>query len=286
MPYIAKAHIAAPMPMRASLLVLAGALVLAGCTSPPASQTSGGAPPLLAFTSAEYSFTGPATAAPGWTSVSLRNSGQQLHHIQMMSVGTHTMDEVRTALMAEGEPPSWLVGVGGPNAVSPGSTERVVMDLKAGNHVLVCFIPGPDGRPHVAHGMMAMLKVEGAPNGAAPPTADATLDLMEFSFRSDKPLTAGTHTVKIRNIGGLPHEAPLIKLNDNASAMQFIGAFGPNATGPPPGRGAGGFGTLQTGTEAYAILTLSKGKYAYICFEQAGGKPHFAQGMISEFTVA
>lgn len=275
----------APLPL---VLALAGAVLVAGCTMPSLDGASGGAGarPMLAFTATEYNFTGPATAAPGWTTVELRNSGQQLHHMQMVNVGEHTMQEVMAAMQAQGPPPSWARFVGGPNAVSPGATVRVVMDLQAGNHVMVCFIPGPDGVPHVEHGMMAMLRVEGAPNGASPPAADATLDMTDYRFQASKPLAAGTHTVKVVNRGAEPHEAPLIKLEGNATWQQFTAAFGPNATGPPPGRGAGGYGTLPPGGEAYAIVTLSPGRYAWLCFESNAQGPHFMQGMAHEFTVA
>lgn len=285
--------------MRALLLLLAAGLVLAGCTStppptsppgsPPAgTPPAGAAPPTITFTASEYNFTGPATAAPGWTTVALRNTGQQLHHMQMIHIGNHSMQEAMGAMMDPNatHPPSWMRNAGGPNAAHPGSTERVVMELQPGTYMMMCFIPGPDGMPHFLHGMTGQFTVQGAPNGASPPAADVTLTLNDFSFTSSTPLTAGTHTVRVTNAGHELHEAPLIRLEGNASAMDFVAAFGPNATGPPPGRGAGGVGTIPPGGTTYAVLTLTPGRYAWLCFEETDDAPHFARGMVHEFTVA
>lgn len=284
--------------MRAPLLVLAlaGAVVLSGCTSttpgttpPGTTPPAGGAPPTLAFTASEYNFTGPATAAPGWTTFELRNTGQQLHHMQLFGIGTRTMAEFQSAMMAammaHGAPPSWMTHAGGPNAVSPGATQTAVVNLQAGTYVLVCFIPGPDGVPHVEKGMMRELKVSGAANGATPPVAEATISLKDFMFAPVPTLTAGRHVLKFTNPGAEPHEAALIKLRGNATWQDFVGAFGPNATGPPPGSGEGGITAIDPGMEQYASVVLSAGRYVWLCFE-GDEAPHFTKGMVAEFTVA
>jgi hypothetical protein len=100
---------------------------------------------------------------------------------------------------------------------------------------------------------------------------------------------AGTHVVRVENTGAQPHELAVIELFGNATAMDFVSAFEPNATGPPPGQGAGGLTFLAPGQGALVELTFDAGKrYAYICFfgDEESGKPHFLLGMTEEFTVA
>jgi hypothetical protein len=87
----------------------------------------------------------------------------------------------------------------------------------------------------------------------------------------------------------LKHEVTLIELVGNATAMDFVNFFDPNAThdGPPPGLGAGGAAYVGVGESQLIELTFESGKtYAFLCFFENEMGPHFAQGMVHEFSVA
>jgi hypothetical protein len=43
---------------------------------------------------------------------------------------------------------------GGPNPREIGDTSSSTVALEPGNYALLCFVPGPDGIPHVAKGMV------------------------------------------------------------------------------------------------------------------------------------
>jgi hypothetical protein len=332
------------MAARALILLAISALVLAGCTTTPpgtgdgvgnntggttpgGSNTGTGTRAALTFVATEYNFSGPATAAPGWADITLRNSGQMPHHAEFFFIGNHTLAELQTIIAAEmggeaggnmsqgngsmiqgngtamtgnetgndgmmegddhGGMPSWLVAMGGPNAIDLGTTATATVELKAGNYAIVCFIPGPDGWPHVAHGMAKLLTVTGTPTNGPAPAADVQLVLSDFKFvQTPAAPAAGRHTVHVTSSSarGDHHEAQLIKLRGNATVMEFINSTSGPITGSLPAQLVCGMAGLGEGGEGWFTADLSAGRYAYLCFE--GNPPHFTKGMIQEFTVA
>ena len=73
--------------------------------------------------------------------------------------------------------------VGGPGGTGAKQTATVILNLEAGNYVLVCIIPDADGVPHMAKGMALPITVAAATGEAAPaPVEDATLSWPSSSF--------------------------------------------------------------------------------------------------------
>jgi hypothetical protein len=191
--------------------------------------------------------------------------------------------------MAEQEEPSWVHWAGGIGPFSPGTHGDGYVTLEPGTYVLLCFVPDAQGVPHFAHGMMKALTVR-APSGAAPsePAADLVLAEKDFSFALDHAPAAGPQTWRVENQGAQVHEAILAKLQPGATGQQFAAAFGPNATGPPPGSFVGGFSEQEPGMHGLFTVDLAAGRYVLLCFvtDPASGAPHFTLGMMREFTVA
>ena len=79
----------------------------------------------------------------------------------------------------------------------------------------------------------------------------------------------------------------MIRLNPGASVEEFLDAFEPG-TPPetPPGQGRSGFPALKSGGED-ATTDFTPGNYALVRFveDPNTGAPHFALGMIREFSV-
>lgn len=119
------------------------------------------------------------------------------------------------------------------------------------------------------------------------PKAGVTITLADFRFTQSQPITAGSHTIEVINHGTQPHEVVLLKLDPGATAKDFGAAFEPGATMPPPGKPVGGIVGLETGEHAFFTAQFEPGRYGLIFFfpDPATGKPYFAQGMASEFTV-
>lgn len=263
------------------------------CPTPEADNTE--APdvlgyPQLVFTVKEpqgddecFGFVGPDNATAGWTAITVRDNGMSPHIAPLFFIGNHTLDDVKAAFADENQP-EWLVPVGGVGFVTPFSSGTVLVNLEAGNYLMICFFEG-----HFMQGMYRMLTVTGeAANDTAAPEANGTIELRDFNFTVSE-LSPGLQIVKVVNNGTQPHEAPLIKLADNTTAEEFLAALeNPNATAPPPGTGVGGLNTLAPGASAYAILDLTEGNYALVCFveDPATHQPHVALGMLGEFSVA
>lgn len=117
---------------------------------------------------------------------------------------------------------------------------------------------------------------------AAPPT-QLTVTTTDFDFSTDKEsVPAGWVEITQVNEGEEPHEIQLFKLNEGATAEDFVKAEGPEVKelGVEAG-GTGGSAGIEAGEEQTAILNLEEGNYAFICFVQG----HHQKGMVAEFEV-
>lgn len=133
----------------------------------------------------DFDFAMPETVPAGPAVWKVSNDGMQPHHVVLFGVpdGT-TEDEFMTALMAEmGPPPDAaspeamdgmdmaspapgglnpedVTEAGGTMIVSAGLATWVELDLAPGTYVAVCFLPTPDGTPHVMLGMVQLFTAE------------------------------------------------------------------------------------------------------------------------------
>jgi uncharacterized cupredoxin-like copper-binding protein len=281
---------------RASVPTVAGLIILlASCSSgraaTPSPTTSGGGGSVVHVSAMDDMFHGPTTISPGMTTIQIDNAGPSVHHVQLLRLHDGVTPEQATAAAQSPDLGALLAlvdPVGGPGAVPAGGTQAVTLDLAAGTYLEVCFIPGDDGIPHVAKGMVSTLTVTGTPTKTPPPIAAHTATLHDFRFDLPDPF-AGSGTLAVTNDGPQPHELAIVKLEDGKTAAD-IGAFfaNPDASGPPPYTDAGGMAALAPGQTGYLDLHLQPGNYAAICFvpDSATGKPHAMLGMVSAFTVS
>lgn len=154
---------------------------------------------------------------------------------------------------------------------------------------MLCFIPDANGVPHAALGMATPLTVTEATGPlAAEPPIDLELDMVDFGFDLSASIASGSQTIGVTNNGEQEHEAFLVQLAPGATAMDFLAAFELGAPpGPPPGLALGGFQAIDPGGRGTFTVDFAPGNYALICFvgDPETGAPHFALGMLEEFTV-
>ena len=244
----------------------------------------------VVFVAHDYGFAGPDRIPAGVTTIQVVNKGEDLHHIQLLKLlQEKTPEDFRAALTADpARLPNWIKFVGGPNAVLPGSESVATMNLEEGQYLLTCIIPNKDGVPHMVLGMQKPLSVKGGkPTLVSEPKAGVTITLSDFRFTQSRPIKAGSHTIQVMNHGTMPHEVVLLKLEPGATAKDVGEAFEPGGSGVPPGKPIGGVVGLESGGHAFFTAQFEPGRYGLICFfpDPVTGKPHFAQGMTSEFTV-
>ena len=176
---------------------------------------------------------------------------------------------------------------GGAAPVDPAGEQSVTMELKPGLYVLICFVPGADGVPHLAKGMIAPLEVvAGASNSAQAPAPDHEVKLVNFSFVLPQAIKSGAQTWKITNEGTQPHEFNVIKLAEGV-AMTDVMHWMHEPSGPPPFSNAGGLQGINPSASGYLHLNLTPGAYVAICHipDADSGQEHAALGMIMPFTV-
>lgn len=233
-----------------------------------------------------FDFGGPDTLPAGLTTFHLVNKGAQPHHLWLIRLDEgKTLQDALNALKAGG-PVAWAHDAGGPNAAMPGGNDSATLVLQPGHYVAVCFVPGPDGVPHVMKGMLKELVVTGSRATATLPPADVTITLSDYAFTPSTPLTAGHHVVLVRNVARQTHELVLVKLAPGKTARDFV-AWVEKPVGPPAGELLGGVSGIAPGTKNTFATDLVPGTYAFICFvpDAKDGKPHLAHGMMTQFEV-
>jgi hypothetical protein len=246
---------------------------------------------VVTVTAKEYSFDAPAEIPAGLTTIRLVTEGKELHHATLVKLEDgKTFDDFKQAIQKQGPPPAWMVMTGGPNPPRPGGVSEETQMLEPGNYVIVCFVPSPDGMPHVAKGMMRPLTVVPSTahnvSTAATPVPDITMKLVDYGFEPSKPLTAGKHLIKIENDGSQDHELVLVRLAPGKTA-QDVAAWVEKMDGPPPGEPLGGIASIHPGGYGFITADLTPGDYGLLCFvpDAKDGKPHVMHGMVKQFSV-
>jgi hypothetical protein len=276
------------MRIRAVLSFGAAGLALAACArrdAPPA-----GEPNVVTVVATDFAFGVPETIPAGLTTLHLVNQGQEPHHAVLIQLAQgKTLADFQAQSM-EDTLPEWMVFPGSPGAVSPGDTSTTTAELEPGQYVLACFIPSPDGQPHIAKGMVRPFVVAGASpaTAAAEPQSDVTVTLSDYAFAFSTPLTAGAHTIRVENAGPQVHEITFERLAEGKTMQDYVAWGQGGGKGPPPSTPAGGLIGPTKGRHAFLSINLEPGMYLVLCYvpDQKDGKPHIMHGMIQEITVS
>lgn len=265
------------------------ALAVASCQKKPAADSiATAAPPApqeITVHAKDFAFDAADTVEAGLTTIHFINDGPGLHHAQLLRIdSSKTFTDAVAAIPQQVNFPSWLVAVGGPNAVAAGDTTAVTQELAPGNYMWICFVDVPAGSPHYKKGMERALTVVPASHAqAAPPAADINVTLRSYAFDLSTPLTAGKHTFKVMtaDTSSQSHELVMIQLAPGKTANDVL-AWLQKPEGPPPGRPVGGVADLTRSLPVYFTTDVAPGDYLLICFDPdfTDGKPHFMHGMM------
>ncbi len=286
---------------RGAVVALIAALVVACEREPSIAEITIGAE--------DFAFALPDTIVGGLVQFDLVNYGQEDHHAQFLRLNdgvSRAQFDSLFAVVMEAVPTEGDVAflrlfeiatvAGGPAVISPGGRTDVAMELAAGEYIILCFIPSPDGVPHLAKGMTRWLTVT-APTDAAPepPVAAGRVDMVDFAFAELPAMDSGRVVLQVTNSGAEPHEMAVLRL-EGAPLEQVLQMFtepppsgGAPPPGPPPFRFMGGLQAIMPGQRAWVTLDLPPGDYALICFIPSpanDGQPHAALGMVRAFTIS
>lgn len=263
------------------------ALTLTACARPGAAPTG---PNVVTIVATDYAFGAPDTIPAGLTTLRMLNQGKEAHQAVLMGAADKTWDEVRTALMTPGPIPAWVTFPPGAGVVIGGDSSNATSQLEPGIYYLVCFIPSADGTPHVAKGMVRRLVVTApatARASAPEPVADVVVTLQDYGFTWSKPLTAGTHTIRVENAGPQVHEIGIEQLAPGKSIADWQQWLAKGMPGVGPAKPLGGITGPNVGKVGWFTITIPPGKYILACYvpDVHDGKPHVVHGMVQEITV-
>jgi hypothetical protein len=268
---------------------MAAALGLAGTAYLGVASGPGlGYPPAVTITAHDYSYDPIPDIPAGVVEIQLHNAGKDIHHAIFFKLAPgKTGADLAAALKNPGPPPAWAEMVVGPNAPAPGEFSNVIVDLKPGNYVAMCFVESNGGIPHFVKGMVRDFKVVDMGNKATMPAFDTHLELYDYNFKFSKPVTAGAHTFHVMNSATQPHEVELFKLAPGKTVAELTTWMMGPMTSEPPGIPMGGIVGLPPHSTAQFHADIPAGEWALMCFlpDPKDGKPHFMHGMEMQFSV-
>ena len=107
----------------------------------------------------DYSFTLSKPITRGAHTIRVENTAAQPHEVELVKLapGKTLQDLMAWIREPQGPPPGSAIG--GIAGMGRGVVQSFSYDFAPGEYGLICFIPGPDGRPHFLHGMMRQFTV-------------------------------------------------------------------------------------------------------------------------------
>lgn len=284
--------------------------LLSACTAnnEASRQTvSSAAPNVVDLSIDGHTFRAPDSVEAGWTTFQFANNGDDVHyaHIVRLESG-RTAEELLNAyaeaIRTSAPRPTWLTRFGGPGGTAPADTSNVTEYIEPGRYVWLCPIEDNAGTPHFSKGEFATFVVPDRNSGtavaAAAPTATTTILLKDYSFAVDSTLTAGHHTVRVRNIGAQGHDLVMMKLAPGKTAEDLARSLNPERARRPDQKDqpaepletlaslAGGIATIRSEMEVFFTTTLTPGEYVLVCMTTApDGRSHIEHGMIQQIRI-
>lgn len=261
-------------------------------TRPMASGVHSASLPMITVTAYDDFFVMPKTMAAGLTDVTLVNAGAQPHQAAIGRVKPGvTVDQVLAAAKRGSSAEAYLFSVldfvGGPNAIAPHAQQGTILNLRPGHYVALCFVPGPDGRPHYQMGMITPFTVTTASGQPSPgePSADVDVRLVSFGFAMPATFRKGD-LVEVVNQSHEVHEMVIVQPAPGKTAQDIL-AWAKHPALPFPFVFKGGMAELAPGATGWLRLSRDPGQYLALCFvtDPATGKPHFMLGMIAPLSV-
>jgi hypothetical protein len=273
--------------IRRWLVIVSGVALLSGatltaCGDDSGSSSGGGSSAsdnAVTITASEYKFDVSGDITGGFAQVTFKNDGKEPHILVPLKLQAgKTAADALPLLEAEGQPdPEQIAAVfdgdpttsfyGAPGLLEPGGSETTIADLPAGNYVLACFLPTPDGKLHASLGMAKDFTV-GAGDNSTAPESKGTIEITSDKITAPDGVTSGTYAVT--NSGEDPSDFNVLGPTDAtpADVDAAIGAyFGAIGTGDVPDFKlpapliAGFSETMPVGATGYIVIDPAKGRY-------------------------
>jgi hypothetical protein len=180
-----------------------------------------------------------------------------------------------------------------PFLAGPESSSTTISQLDAGRYGLICFFAAPDGKPHVAHGMVNLLTVSKAKSALTPPTdnvVDVTTSDSGIALPNGTLPTSGWAKVTTTAASD-PRDLTLARYASETTtfdeANTYVDDFistGKEPAGAAPITVVGNVGSFTTGPVSYLKLDLTPGKY--VAVSDTDSDDNGSAQLHQDFTVA
>jgi hypothetical protein len=156
---------------------------------------------------------------------------------------------------------------GAPDILGPGEKTTVITKLPAGHYAMLCFIPAPDGAPHVAHGMVKTFDISSSKSSLTPPTDGlVAVTITDDAITLPASGMPAHGWAKVTNNATEPRSLDVARFLGNATfeeANNYFNEFFNSGTlpaGDPPAAIQGGAQSMPPGGTAYVQLDLKAGR--------------------------
>lgn len=269
------------------LFALSLALAACGQSTPPPS-TDPAVTPEISTTASASGLTALPELPAGPVAITLKNTDSQPHALlvgRLRAGATRAQVEAALAAGDFAAVDKLVESAGGVNQVAPGSSARVVLDLKPGSYLLA-DATSENAPPAIRQSFTVRER-----RGAAPPEPafDVKATAVDFGFTLPASVPSGEHVWQFVNAGAETHELDVLKLHDGVTLDQLKAFLNdPNADfSKAPADFVAQVPEVSQGYREFVKLSLTAGNYAAVCFvETDTHQPHFDLGMLTAFSVA
>jgi hypothetical protein len=239
----------------ASLVGIAGLVFAAvGCGGKAAE------PNVVEMTAAEYAFAMPERIEGGVVTMEFANEGREHHEYAFWRLRRNlTAAELKAAFLRRREEPRNLVeGIESVPTLSPGQSISITRTLRPGKYAVLCRVAAPDGRPHIAHGMVRTFTITGRSKDELP-EPDAVVTATDEGIRVPR-LEAGRRTIELRNeardFGGFY----LLDLRSGKTLEDVSSWVASGFKGEAPATLLGAMYSIPRGSSVFLTIELEAGK--------------------------
>ncbi|HEX5498127.1 MAG TPA: hypothetical protein VFX03_02830 [Thermomicrobiales bacterium] len=264
--------------------------------------------PELAVTVGPEGIEAPASVTAGYHVVRLSAADDFIGYLDIVQTpaGLSEPEQVDQALAAgrDDMPQAGWIYFGGTNTPGVGDSASFIIRLEPGEYKLAAsyYAEAEGSEEHMALAPLTVTEAPASPAASpvasAAPPASVTLaanDNLQYIVTPDA-VPAGPQLWKIANTGEHhPHHVVMVRVPDGTTAPQIVQEFNAMISGTPA---AGepvfakfvwvGYAALQSGGQTtWAEFDLKPATYAVVCFiiDEATGRPHAADGMVTVFSV-
>jgi hypothetical protein len=255
----------------------------------------------LTVKAGEYVYKLSGSPKSGWTQINFDNAGVEDHMMavvalkpgvtvkQLKAAATSSDQNAFEKVAAPGADPNGVSGI--PDLLGPGQKTTTITELPAGHYGMLCFVPAPDGKTHVEHGMVKTFDVAKGKSSLKPPTSGVTdVEVTDTAITFPTAEIGRNLTLKVTNSGSAVHGFSLVKIADGKTlddVKSYFDAFfnGQAPAGDPPGAIVGGVASLNPGTDAYLQQSLQAGHYGYVSTQGTAPDDDYTKGLKGEFDV-